>query len=139
MKKLLLVLILLISINSYAQEEDVVYYNIVSVSYKTGMNNSETIWSDWSQTEWNLRIDNFKEQKTITVIKDDSDFYVVESYDDSIYVDDFIIYQFSAKDRLNEDITIEFMMPQKRKNEFFVAITNKKNEIIMYRIEYTEE
>ena len=78
MKKLLLALILLISINSYAQEENVEYYDIQSVSYKIGMNKKEIIWSDWYKTEWNVRIDYYKEQQTITIIKEESNFYVIE-------------------------------------------------------------
>lgn len=134
MKKLLLALILLISINSYAQEETVIYYNIESVSYKTGMNKSKTIWSDWYKTEWNVRLDYYKEQQTITIIKEESDFYVIESYVDSSYYNDFAIYQFIANDRLNNKVTIEFMIPDD-KNGFFIVITDKKNEIVMYKIE----
>ncbi len=134
MKKLLLALILLISINSYAQEEDVVYYNIVSVSYKTGMNKSETIWSDWNKVEWNVRIDYYKEQQTVTIIKEESDFYVIESYVDSASYNDFKIHQFIATDRLDNKVTIEFMIPDD-KNGFFIVITDKRNEIVMYKIE----
>ena len=47
MKKLLTLILIVLSINIYSQEETVEYYSIESVSYKTGMNKSETIWSDW--------------------------------------------------------------------------------------------
>lgn len=133
MKKLLLALILLISINSYAQEDDVRYYNIQSVSYKTWMNEEETIWSDWNEVEWSVRIDNYKEQQTVTIIKEESDFYVIESYVDSAIYNDFTIYQYIATDRLDEKVTIEFMIPDD-KNGFFIVITDKKNEIVMYKI-----
>lgn len=133
MKKLLLALILLISINSYAQEENVEYYDIQSVSYKIGMNKKEIIWSDWYKTEWSVRIDYYKEQQTITIIKEESDFYVIESYVDSSYYNDFTIYQFIANDRLDNKVTIEFMIPDS-KDGFFIVITDKKNNIIMYKI-----
>jgi hypothetical protein len=133
MKKLLLALILLISINSYAQEENVEYYDIQSVSYKIGMNKKEIIWSDWYKTEWNVRIDYYKEQQTITIIKEESDFYVIESYVDSFYYNDFTIYQFIANDRLDNKVTIEFMIPD-NKDGFFIVITDKKNNIVMYKI-----
>jgi hypothetical protein len=133
MKKLLLALILLISINSYAQEENVEYYDIQSVSYKIGMNKKEIIWSDWYKTEWNVRIDYYKEQQTITIIKEESDFYVIESYVDSFYYNDFTIYQFIANDRLDNKVTIEFMIPD-NKDGFFITITDKKDNIVMYKI-----
>jgi hypothetical protein len=133
MKKLLLALILLISINSYAQEENVEYYDIQSVSYKIGMNKKEIIWSDWYKTEWSVRIDYYKEQQTITIIKEESDFYVIESYVDSFYYNDFTIYQFIANDRLDNKVTIEFMIPD-NKDGFFIVITDKKNNIVMYKI-----
>ena len=133
MKKLLLALILLISINSYAQEENVEYYDIQSVSYKIGMNKKEIIWSDWYKTEWSVRIDYYKEQQTITIIKEESDFYVIESYVDSSYYNDFTIYQFIANNRLDNKVTIEFMIPDS-KDGFFIVITDKKNNIIMYKI-----
>ena len=133
MKKLLLALILLISINSYAQEESVEYYDIQSVSYKTGMNGKKIIWSDWYKTEWNIRIDYYEEQQTITIIKEESDFYVIKSYVDSIVYNNFITYQFIATDRLNNKIIIEFMIPD-NKDGFFIAITDKKNNIVMYKI-----
>lgn len=138
MKKLLLALVLLISINSYsyAQEEetDVVYYNITSVSYKTGMNKSETIWSDWHEVKWNVRLDYYKEQQTITIFNDESEFYTIESYVDSSYYDTFKIHQFVANDRLENNVTIEFMIPDD-KIGFFIVITDKKNDIVMYKIE----
>jgi hypothetical protein len=133
MKKLLLALILLISINSYAQEENVEYYDIQSVSYKIGMNKKEIIWSDWYKTEWNVRIDYYKEQQTITIIKEESDFYVIESYVDSIVYNNFTTYQFIATDRLNNKIIMEFMIPD-NKDGFFIVITDKKDNIVMYKI-----
>ena len=98
-----------------------------------GMNKKEIIWSDWYKTEWNVRIDYYKEQQTITIIKEESDFYVIKSYVDSIVYNNFITYQFIATDRLNNKIIIEFMIPDD-KDGFFIAITDKKNNIVMYKI-----
>ena len=134
MKKLILILILLISINSYAQEDDVVYYNITNVSYKTGMNKDEIIWSDWFSTEWNLRIDYYIEQQTITIIKEESDFYIINSFIDSLKYEDYIIKRFKATDRESNKVTLEFMIPIDN-NCFFLLITDKKDNIVMYKIE----
>ena len=134
MKKLLLALILLISINGYAQEEEVVYYNITNVSYKTGMNKDEIIWSDWFSTEWNLRIDYYIEQQTITIIKEESDFYIINSFIDSLKYEDYIIKRFKATDRESNKVTLEFMIPIDN-NCFFLLITDKKDNIVMYKIE----
>ena len=134
MKKLILILILLVSINSYAQENNVVYYNITNVSYKTGMNKDGIIWSDWFSTEWNLRIDYYIEQQTITIIKEESDFYVINSFIDSLKYEDYIIKRFKATDRESNKVTLEFMIPIDN-SCFFLLITDKKNNIVMYKIE----
>lgn len=50
---------------------------------------------------------------------------------DSASYNDFKGHQFIATDRLDNKITIEFMM-QMIKMDFFIVITDKKNEIVMY-------
>lgn len=136
MKKLLLALILLLlSIISYAQkEEDVVYYNITGVSYKTGVENNEIVWSEWVDISEKLRVDYFIQQQTITIINDHSKFYRLESCIDSTRYEDMQIKSFIARDDRNNKYTIEFMIPD-FSEEFFIVITDKKDEIVMYKIE----
>lgn len=46
----------------------------------------------------------------------------------------FKIHQFVASDRLDNKVIIEFMIPV-NKNGFFIVITDKKDNIVMYKIE----
>jgi len=134
MKKLLLALILLTSINSYAQEEDVVYYNITSVSYKTGIEKGEVIWSDWYKINWGLRIDYYEYQQTVTIIGDDEDrFYVIKKFTDSLSYNEFTSYKYIAEDENEDKINIEFVFNKNK--DFFIILKDIKNNIVMYKIE----